>query len=242
MNYDNADLVVVGAGFFGLTLAECAARVLGLRVLVLERRDHVGGNAHSRIDPESGDEVHVYGSHIFHTNSEEVWHYLHRFTGFTAYRHHVFTRHAGRVFPMPITLGTICQFFGRAFTPDEACVMLATQTLEAASSKPVNLAEKAISLIGRPLYEAFIRGYTAKQWQTDPRDLPVDIITRLPVRFTYDARYFDDRFEGLPSEGYAAIFKRMTDHPNIRVWLKTDFFDVRSQLPANVPIIYTGPI
>jgi UDP-galactopyranose mutase len=104
VTYRDINLVVVGAGFFGMTFAECAARELGLRVLIVERRDLIGGNAHSRIDPDTGDEVHVYGSHIFHTNSEEVWNYLHRFTEFTAYRHHVFTRHAGRVFSMPITL------------------------------------------------------------------------------------------------------------------------------------------
>src|SRR5580698_1081772 len=192
MIYDDVDLVVAGAGFFGLTLAECASRELGLRVLVIERRNHIGGNAYSRIDPDTGDEVHVYGSHIFHTNSEEVWHYLHRFTGFTAYRHHVYTRHAGRIFPMPITLGTICQFFGKDFTPDEARALLAQQAFDPSAGDLANLEEKAISQIGRPLYEALIRGYTAKQWQTDPRHLPADIITRLPVRFTFDARYFSD--------------------------------------------------
>jgi UDP-galactopyranose mutase len=241
MNFANSDLVVVGAGFFGLTLAECAARELGLRVLILERRDHIGGNAYSRIDPDTGDEVHVYGSHIFHTNNEEVWHYLHRFTEFTAYRHHVFTRHAGRVFSMPITLNTICQFFGRAFTPDKARALLAEQTGEVASGKPQNLEEKAISLIGRPLYEAFIRGYTAKQWQTDPRDLPLDIITRLPVRYTFDARYFDDMHQGLPNRGYFHLFERMRASPLIRVETNTDYFAVRDLLPA-VPLIYSGPI
>src|SRR5438270_13491487 len=104
----DTDLIIVGAGFFGLTIAECAARELGLRVLVIEKRAHIGGNAYSRIDADTDDEVHVYGSHIFHTNSAEVWQYLNRFTQFTDYRHHVFTRHNGRVFPMPITLGTIC--------------------------------------------------------------------------------------------------------------------------------------
>jgi UDP-galactopyranose mutase len=241
MPYRNADLVVVGAGFFGLTLAECVARELGLRVLVIERRDHVGGNAHSRIDPETGDEVHVYGSHIFHTNSEEVWHYLQRFTEFTAYRHHVFTRHAGRIFSMPITLGTMCEFFGRAFTPDEARALLAGQALELANRVPTNLEEKAISLIGRPLYEAFIKGYTAKQWQTDPRDLSADIITRLPVRYTFDASYFGDIRQGLPKRGYFRLFENMVANPLIRVETHTDFFAIRDFLPA-VPLIYTGPI
>jgi UDP-galactopyranose mutase len=241
MGYGNADLVIVGAGLFGLTIAECAARELGLRVLVVEKRGHIGGNAHSRIDPDTGDEVHVYGTHVFHTNSEEVWRYLRRFTELTTYRHHVFTHHAGRVFPMPITLGTICGFFGRAFTPDEARILLARQSGEAATREPANLEEKALSLIGRPLYEAFIRGYTAKQWQTDPRDLPAEIITRLPVRYTFDARYFTDTWQGLPEQGYFRLFERMVASPLIRVETSTDFFAIRDRLP-DVPMVYTGPL
>ncbi len=241
MTNRNVDLIVVGAGFFGLTIAECAARALGARVLVVERRAHIGGNAHSKIDPDTGDEVHVYGSHIFHTNSEDVWHYLHRFTEFTAYRHHVFTRHAGRVFSMPITLGTICAFFGRGFTPDEARALLAAQAAEAASGEPANLEEKAISLIGRPLYDAFIRGYTAKQWQIDPRELPAEIISRLPVRYTFDARYFGDTYQGLPKHGYHHLFERMAASRLIDIELNTDFFAMRDRLPP-VPVVYTGPI
>ena len=241
MAYDDVNLVIVGAGVFGLTLAECAARELRLRVLVIERRDHIGGNAHSRIDPDTGDEVHVYGSHIFHTSNEEVWDYLSRFTRFTAYRHHVFTRHAGRVFPMPITLGTICGFFERTFTPDEARALIASQCLELEGRTPANLEEKAISQIGRPLYEALIRGYTTKQWQTDPRDLPAEIITRLPVRFTFDARYFTDTYEGLPAEGYFRLFERMAANPLISIEMNTDFFAVRDSLP-HVPLVYSGPL
>jgi UDP-galactopyranose mutase len=142
---------------------------------------------------------------------------------------------------MPITLGTICQFFGRAFMPDEARALLAEQTQEVTSGKPVSLEEKAISLIGRPLYEAFIRGYTAKQWQTDPRDLPADIITRLPVRYTFDARYFDDVHQGLPNQGYFRLFERMVANPLIRIETNTDFFAIRDRLPS-VPVIYSGPI
>ena len=241
MIYENADLVIVGAGFFGLTLAECAARELGLRVLIVERRDHIGGNAHSYMDPETGVEVHAYGTHIFHTSSEDVWRYLRRFAEFTDYRHHVLTRHAGRIFPMPITLGTICDFFGRAFTPAEARATVTRQSQEYGGKAPANLEEKAISLIGRPLYEAFIRGYTAKQWQTDPRDLPPDIIARLPVRYTFDARYFSDTWEGLPRDGYFRLFRRMSESPLIHVETNTDFFAVRDRLPS-VPLVYTGPI
>jgi len=236
----NVDLVVAGSGFFGLTVAERCAAELGLRVLVLERRGHIGGNAYSEPEPETGIEVHRYGAHLFHTSNERVWEYARRFTEFTGYRHQVYTTFKGRVYPMPINLGTICAYFGRVFTPDEARALIAGQAAEV--SDPANLEEKAISLIGRPLYEAFIRGYTAKQWQTDPRELPAEVITRLPVRYTFDNRYFNDTYEGLPVDGYTAWLERMADHPRIEVRLNTDFFDVRDDVVGNVPVVYTGPL
>ena len=234
----NADLVVAGAGLFGLTIAERCARELGLRVLIVERRDHIGGNAYSEAEPSTGIEVHRYGAHLFHTSNERVWEYVNRFTAFTDYRHRVFTIFKDRVYPMPINLATICEYFGRAMSPDEARALIAGQAAEI--TDPANLEEKAISLIGRPLYEAFIRGYTAKQWQTDPRELPAEIITRLPVRYTFDNRYFADRYEGLPVDGYTAWLERMADHPRIEVRLDTDFFDLDAV--GNVPVVYTGPI
>lgn len=234
----NADLVIAGSGLFGLTVAERCARELGLRVLVVERRDHIGGNAHSEIEPSTGIEVHRYGAHLFHTSNERVWEYVNRFTAFTGYRHRVFTIFKGRVYPMPINLGTICEYFGRAMSPDEARALIAGQAAEV--TDPRNLEERAISLVGRPLYEAFIRGYTAKQWQTDPRELPPEIITRLPVRYTFDDRYFADRYEGLPVDGYAAWLERMADHPRIEVRLGTDFFDLGAA--GGVPVVYTGPL
>ncbi|ODR88356.1 UDP-galactopyranose mutase [Sinorhizobium alkalisoli] len=235
------DLIIVGAGFYGATMAERAAAI-GKRVLVLDRRPHIGGNAYSENEPETGIEVHRYGAHLFHTPNETIWNYLNRFTAFTNYRHRVYTSLKGQVYAMPINLGTICQFFRRQMTPDQARQLVAEQAAELAGRTPSNLEEKAISLIGRPLYEAFIRGYTAKQWQTDPRDLPEYIITRLPVRYNFDNRYFNDRFEGLPADGYTAIFKRMLSAPNISVALKTDFFEVRKRIPKSVPVVYTGPI
>jgi UDP-galactopyranose mutase len=236
------DLVVVGSGFFGLTVAERAADELGLKVLVLERRSHIGGNAYSEPDPDTGIEVHVYGSHLFHTSNPRVWEYSNRFTSFTGYQHRVFTNHAGQVYSMPINLGTINQFFDAAHSPDEARRLVAEQAGEVSVDEARNLEEKAISLIGRPLYEAFIRGYTAKQWQTDPRNLPAEIITRLPVRYSYDNRYFNDTYEGLPTDGYTAWLQRMADHPNIEVRLGTDFFDHKQSMVGQAPIVYTGPV
>jgi UDP-galactopyranose mutase len=236
------DLIVVGSGFFGLTVAERAAREHRQRVLVLERRSHLGGNAWSEREPTTDIEVHRYGAHLFHTSNERVWEYVNRFTSFTGYQHRVYSVFKDDVYPMPINLGTICQFFGRHLSPAQARELVREQAAEAAGKTAANLEEKAISLIGRPLYEAFIRGYTQKQWQTDPRELGADVITRLPVRYTFDNRYFQDTYEGLPVDGYAQWLLRMADHPLIDVRLDTDFFDVRDDLPADVPVVYTGPL
>ncbi|WP_211754456.1 UDP-galactopyranose mutase [Nocardioides gansuensis] len=236
------DLVVVGSGFFGLTIAERCANDLGLNVLVLERRHHIGGNAYSEREPETGIEVHVYGAHLFHTSNQKVWDYVNRFTSFTNYQHRVFGQYAGQVYSLPMNLGLINQFFGQSHTPDEAKTLIAEQASEFDTAEATNFEEKAISLIGRPLYEAFIKGYTAKQWQTDPTKLSADIITRLPVRYNFDNRWFNDKYEGLPVDGYTAWLEKMADNPNIEVRLETDFFDVAEEFKGKVPIVYTGPV
>ena len=238
----NTDLIVVGSGFFGLTIAERCASDLGLRVLVVERRHHIGGNAYSEPEPETGIEVHRYGAHLFHTSNEQVWEYANRFTAFTGYQHRVFSIYKGRVYPLPINLATICEYFGAAMSPGEARALIAEQAAEVRAGQATNLEQKAVSLIGRPLYEAFIRGYTFKQWQTDPVDLPPEIITRLPVRYTFNNRYFSDTFEGLPADGYTAWLERMAGHPNIEVRLDTDFSGLRADAAGSVPVVYTGAL
>lgn len=237
----HADLVIVGSGFFGLTIAERAAGT-GARVVVLERRDHLGGNAHSYREPSTGIEVHRYGSHLFHTSNREVWDYARKFTKFNDYRHHVITTHQGKSYPLPINLGTVSAYFGRSLSPSEARDIIRAEIAEYAVAEPANLEEKAISLIGRSLYEAFIRGYTRKQWQTDPRELPAEIITRLPVRLTYDSRYFNDTWEGLPLDGYAAWLDAMATHRLIDLRLGVDFLDVRELVGMDQLIVYTGAI
>ena len=241
LGLESADLVVVGSGFYGLTVAERAASD-GARVVVLDRRSHLGGNAWSERESSTGIEVHTYGSHIFHTSNSRVWDYVNRFSPFNEYRHHVWTVHQGRVYPMPIGMATMTQFFGRHLTPDEARALVQEQAAELAGATPANLEEKAISLIGRPLYDAFIRGYTAKQWQTDPRELPERIITRLPVRYTYETRYFNDTYEGIPVDGYGALLQRMADTAGVTVHTGVDWFDVREQATSGAPVVYTGPI
>jgi len=243
----NADLVVVGSGFFGLTVAQQCAEKLGLHVVVIDRRSHLGGNAYSEADPETGIEVHRYGAHLFHTSNERVWEYANRFTAFTGYQHRVYTTYQGQVFPMPINLGTINQFFDAAYSPDQARALIAGQAGEFSSENARNFEEKGISLIGRPLYEAFIKGYTAKQWQTDPTLLAAEIISRLPVRYTYDNRYFSDAHEGLPVDGYTAWLERMASHDRIEVRLDRDFFDPgqevnQANVVGNIPVVYTGPV
>jgi UDP-galactopyranose mutase len=242
MDLENVDYLVVGCGFYGVVLAERIASELGKKVLVVDKRSHIGGNSYSEVDPESGVEYHKYGSHIFHTSNERVWQYINRFTEFNGYRHRVFTTYQGRVYSMPINLGTINSYYGKAMSPGEAKAFLEAEIARDRIENPSNLEDKAISLIGRPLYEAFIRGYTAKQWETDLRKLPPGIITRLPVRFDYNDRYFADTYEGIPLHGYAQIFRRMLENPNIEVRLNTDFFDIRKSISPKTKIIYTGPL
>lgn len=242
------DLVVVGAGLFGLTVAQQAVERAGASVRVIDVRDHIGGNAYSYFDEETGAEIHKYGAHLFHTSNPRVWEYVNRFTGFTDYVHRVYATHQGEVYPLPINLGTINQFFRAHYTPGQARALVEEQAGELAGQDPQNLDDKGVSLIGRPLYEAFIKEYTGKQWQTDPGELPASIISRLPVRFNYDNRYFRDTWEGLPRDGYAAWFERMIDDPRIAVSLNTDFFDASQPFnrealnAAGVPVVYTGPV
>lgn len=242
-----ADLVVVGAGLFGLTIAERVASQLGLRVVIVERRPHIGGNAWSNRDEQTGIEVHRYGAHLFHTSNEKVWDYVNQFTSFTGYQHHVYTTHKGVVYPMPVNLGTINQFFQAAYTPDQARALVKQQSQELGDKEPENFVEKGVQLVGRPLYEAFFMNYTAKQWQTAPENLSASIVSRLPVRYTYNNRYFSDTYEGLPTDGYGAWLTRMTENPLITVLTDTDFFDdsqpySKSRVVGKVPVVYTGPL
>ncbi len=239
---DNFRFVVAGSGFFGAVMAERIATVLDQPVLVLERREHFGGNSFSERDPATGIEYHRYGTHLFHTSAPDVWAWINRFTQFNNYRHRVLTRHGGRMFTMPINLMTLNNFFGVDLKPTEAAAFIAAKAEEAGFSEPRNFEEKAISLVGRDLYEAFIRHYTAKQWETDPKLLPAETIKRLPVRFNYNDFYFNDLYEGLPLDGYHAIFERIYADPRISVVCNCDFFDVRAGLRPDATIIYTGPI
>jgi UDP-galactopyranose mutase len=242
LDLQNCQVLIVGAGFYGATMAECIVRELKLPVLLIDRREHIGGNSYTQKDAETGIEVHKYGSHIFHTNDETIWNYITRFTQFNDYRHKVFTTHQDNVYSMPINLKTIRAFYGKDYTSEQAEQLIEQERQKANITHPKNLEEKAISLIGRPLYEAFIKGYTSKQWEHKLTDLPESIITRLPVRFNENDFYFDDKWQGIPLEGYTKVFERMLDHELIDVKLGVDWREVRDHLPKNCYVIYSGPI
>jgi len=236
------DLIVVGSGFFGATIAERCARELKRRVLVLEQREHIGGNAWSYTDPDTNIEVHRYGSHLFHCTSADVWAYVNRFSGFSNYRHRVISRHQNRFYTLPMNLGTLSLLYNRFLSPDEARDLIAQEAKAAGITQPTNFEEKAISLVGQRMYDALIRGYTQKQWQTDPRELPADIISRLPVRYDFNDNYFTDRYQGLPLIGYGKLLEAMLATPGIETRTHTDYFALQTVLPKNIPTIYTGPI
>lgn len=234
-------VLIVGAGLFGSVIAERLASQ-GQPVTVIDRRSHIGGNCWSEVDPQTGIEVHRYGSHIFHTSNLEVWDYLSRFTQWNTYQHHVWTACQDRIYSMPINLATINSLYGKNLNPEDAREFIKAESAKEGILEPANLEEKAISLIGRPLYEAFIKGYSIKQWQKDPKTLPADIITRLPVRFSYENRYFNDTWEGIPLEGYGRLFERLLDHPLIETRLNTDWSDLRESIDPQTLVIYTGAI
>ena len=232
------DYLVVGSGLFGAVFAQ-QAREAGRSVRVIEKRDHIGGNCFSHRFEDTDIIVHAYGTHIFHTSDHDIWRYVNRFSEFNRYQHRVLTTHRAKVYAMPINLGTINAFYGVSLRPQEVEAFLDGK--RGGIANPANLEEKAISLIGRDLYEAFIRGYTKKQWGCDPRLLPAGIITRLPVRTSYHDSYFDDLYQGIPVGGYTPIFERMLE--GIPVELKTDFLADRRYWKARArKVVYTGPI
>jgi|GEM_PF-207012 len=237
------DYLIVGAGLYGSVFAERLANEEGAKALVIDKREHIGGNCYSKRDEETDIEYHVYGPHIFHTSSERVWKYISRFTEFNSYHHQTLTTHKGKVYQMPINLETINSFYNINLRPYEVEDFLAKEAAKANITKPKNFEKKAISLSGRPLYEAFIRGYARKQWGKDPKNLPVSILKRLAIRSNYDENYFHDcRWQGIPLNGYAEIFEKMLSSKNITVKLNCDFFKHRHEFKVRKKTIYTGPI
>ncbi|HXB09420.1 MAG TPA: UDP-galactopyranose mutase [Puia sp.] len=241
MEISEYSYVVVGSGLLGAVTAERIASHLNQPVLVIEKRDHIGGNCYSASDPSTGIEYHQYGTHIFHTSNERVWNYIRRFTHFNSYRHKVLSSYQDRIYQFPINLATINQFYNRNLTPSEAEEFMEGLRVPARGT-PKNFEEQAISLLGLELYEAFFREYTVKQWQMDPRELPPTIFNRLPFRTNYDDNYFFDRWQGIPEKGYTDLFQRLLADRKIKVLLNTDFFEIRHLLKKDAILIYSGAI
>jgi len=239
------DVIIAGAGLWGCTVARVLAEA-GRKVLVLEKRDVVGGNVRCETDPETGIEVHTYGSHIFHTHLDNVWDFVRRFVEFNGYQHKVLARHGGKTYFLPLGLTLVNQFYGLDLTPAELPAFIRGEAAKAPAAEGENNFEtQAISFIGKPLYDAFIREYTRKQWGTDPRNLSADIIRRLPVRASYDINYFPDYRQGIPLSGYNSLFDRLLDHPNVTVRCGMGFhFGTVAELglPATTPVFYSGPV
>jgi UDP-galactopyranose mutase len=233
------DYLIVGAGFAGSVMAERLAADGGKRVLLIDRRDHVGGNAFDMKD-EAGILIHKYGPHIFHTNSEEIVDYLSRFTAWRPYEHRVLADIEGVRVPMPINRTTLNRLYGLALETDaEVEAFLASRALRCDSIQ--NSEDVVVSRVGRDLYETFFRGYTRKQWGIDPAELDKSVTSRVPVRTCEDDRYFTDRFQAMPADGYTAMFERMLDHPLIDIRLGVDFEQVKARIFYD-RLVYTGPI
>ncbi len=242
----NKDYLIVGAGIFGATVAERLASA-GKKVLVIDRRSHLAGNIYSYTDEETGIEIHKYGSHIFHTEMNEVWDYITKFTEFNNYTHTVNTRHEGKLYPMPINLDTVNLLYGTEMSAEEAEKFIAEEARKGSEKygivEPKNFEEKGISLVGEKLYTAFLKNYTEKQWNTSATNLSAEILSRIPVRFSHDNRYFmTAKHQGIPKDGYTKMIKNMLNSENIEVKLNTNFKDIKKDLPINIKIIYCGQV
>ncbi|HUH38638.1 MAG TPA: UDP-galactopyranose mutase, partial [Spongiibacteraceae bacterium] len=232
------DYLIVGAGFAGSVLAERLAAGLGKQVLVLDRREHIGGNAYDHLDA-AGVRVHRYGPHIFHTNAQRIVDYLSRFTEWRPYEHRVLARVDEHLVPIPINLTTLNTLYGLAMDEQQAAEFLARRAEPVATIRTSE--DVVINQIGRELYEKFFRGYTRKQWGLDPSELDKSVTSRVPTRTNEDDRYFTDRFQMMPLHGYTRLFERMLDHPRIDLLLGTDFKAVRRRI-AYRHLVYCGPI
>lgn len=232
------DYLIVGAGFAGSILAERIASQLGLKVLLIDKRNHIAGNAYDHYN-EAGILVHKYGPHIFHTNSKEVFDHLSLFTEWRQYEHRVLASVDGQLLPIPINLNTINKMYGLNLSTDE---VKAFYESKAEHMNEVRTSEDmVVNAVGRELYEKFFRGYTRKQWGLDPSELDASVTARVPTRTNRDDRYFTDSFQAMPLHGYTKMFEKMLDHPNIHVMLNCDFQDIKKILPFR-KVIYTGPI
>ena len=232
------DFLIVGAGFAGSVLAERLANESGQRVLVVDKRPHIGGNAYDRYD-DHGVLIHPYGPHIFHTNSADIFAYLSRFTEWRPYQHRVLSSVDGQMLPVPINLDTVNQLYGLELTSFEM-----ERWLESVAEKRAEIRtseDVVVDKVGVDLYRKFFRGYTRKQWGIDPSELDASVTARIPTRTNRDGRYFTDTYQAMPLHGYTRMFERMLAHPNIKVMLNTDYREIEALVPWK-RMVYSGPI
>src|SRR5205814_862670 len=232
------DYLIVGAGFAGSVMAERLAAGSNKRVLLCDKRPHIGGNAYDHYN-DAGILVHKYGPHIFHANSREVFEYLSRFTEWRPYQHRVRASVDGQIVPIPINLDTINTLYGlnlTSFEVEEFLKKVAEPVERIRTSEDV-----VVSKVGRELYEKFFRNYTRKQWDLDPSELDASVTARVPTRLNRDDRYFADTYQAMPLHGYTRMFERMLDHPNIKVLLQTDYREIDGAFPFD-QMVYTGPV
>lgn len=233
-------IIVVGAGLSGAVIAERFASQQGETVLVLERRSHVGGNCYDFLD-EHGILVPLYGPHFFHTKHADVWEYVQKLSEWNPYEHRVLSYVDGRYVPVPVNITTVNTLFSAGLkTPEDMKEWLEAHVER--FDEPKNSEEAALSRVGRELYEKMFRNYTRKQWDREPAELDAQVMNRIPVRVSFDDRYFDDPYQALPAQGYTKMFERMLSHPNIEVRLNTDYFDVKDHLPPARMLFFTGRI
>ncbi len=231
------DYLIVGSGLFGSIFA-CEAKKRNKKCLVIEKRSHIGGNIYTA--EVEGIRVHQYGAHIFHTSSKEEWEYMNRFAEFNRFTNSPVARYRSELYNLPFNMNTFNKMWG-VITPEEAKTRIRQQIEEAGITEPQNLEEQAISLVGRDIYEKLVKGYTEKQWGRSATELPSFIIKRLPVRFTYDNNYFNDKYQGIPVGGYTQIIERMLEGVEVR--LGVDFLEHREELTTIADkIVYTGMI
>lgn len=233
------DYLVVGAGFAGSVIAERLARRYGQKVLLCDKRPHIGGNAYDYYN-EHGLLIHKYGPHIFHTNSKEVFDYLSQFTPWRPYEHRVVAEVDGKLVPVPINLDTVNKLYGLNLTTPEEVEQFFAQRAEIVEQVRTS-EDVVVGRVGRDLYEKMFRGYTRKQWGLDPSELDAQVTARIPVRTNQDDRYFTDAYQAMPKFGYTRMFENMLDHPNIKIMLNTDYRDVQSYIPYR-ELVYSGPI
>jgi len=232
------DYLVVGAGYAGSVIAERLARKFNKRVLICDRRNHIGGNAYDHYN-EHGILVHKYGPHIFHTNSADVFQYLSQFTKWRNYEHRVLARVDGRLVPIPINLDTVNKLYDLNLTEDTLEDFFSAR---AEKKEQIRTSEDVVvARVGRELYEKMFRGYTRKQWGLDPSELDASVTARIPVRTNRDDRYFTDTFQAMPLHGYTRMFENMLDHPNIKIMLNTDYRDIEREITFK-EMVYSGPV